>query len=512
MAMFIKAGLVALLAAPLLTGAGPTSGETAQRGRAAPSGRTPQTDRTAHAGPSTSPGRSARADGIRYTIPPDWRAARASLTPHLTNPREVLTVGTGALPVGGRCVQFPSAALTALGPSDALVTVQERLGSVTTFPARPRHFALPAPNTSEAADCAGPGASFDSYWFEFREGGRGFHVLVAFGPTAPAERRREALAVLDSLQITPRRPIRIDGDDAIPFDDASRGLHLVHASAWRVYEQTLTQAISGRDQISLGTFPLHQTKPDSNCTPATALRSRPPAGGLIFMYEQEGLNRTQLARVPPRPARLRLPRSSYRPYECFGPSWRVDFRDGGRAFTAHVYGPPARRREALAILDSLRVRSAPFHQRLHAAHFPRAPGWRTRVSEAATDVPSCGKQRVSWASTVPFLDGPRQLPPNRMIQALPPDGIIIALTLYTDTCARLRGIPALRPPLNLSRATRSGFPGPRGDDLPLYRILGRFPGHYNLDLWVFYGRRHPTKAQRAAAQRELSGVRWPAWL
>jgi hypothetical protein len=42
-----------------------------------------------------------------------------------------------------------------------------------------------------------------------------------------------------------------------------------------------------------------------------------------------------------------------------GKSWKVSFRDGGRAFQAHVYGPPARRREALAILDSLRVRPAP---------------------------------------------------------------------------------------------------------------------------------------------------------
>jgi hypothetical protein len=99
-----------------------------------------------------------------------------------------------------------------------------------------------------------------------------------------------------------------------------------------------------------------------------------------------------------------------------------------------------------------------------------------------------------------------------MIEALPPDGIIIAVSQYVDTCRRLRGIPALRPPLALSRAHRSGFPGPRGDELPLYRIFGRFPGRYDLDLWVFYGRRHPTAGQRAAAQRELRAVSWPARL
>ena len=351
--MVRKAGLIALPVAAVLACGATTSGGSAVNDRSAPDGRSPQADRSA----PTS--RSARADGIRVTIPPGWHAARASLTPHLVDPREVLSVGTGPLPAGGRCAQFPSAALAALRPTDGLVTLQERRGSVESFPPRPRHFALPAPDTSEAPACAGrPAAEVVTYWFEFRDAGRGFHVLVAFGSRATAATRRAALAILDSLRIGP----------------------------------------------------------------------------------------------------------------------------------------------------------APFHGRLRAAHFPRAPGWHTRISGPAADVPSCGKQRVSWASTVPFLDGPRQLPPNRMVQALPPDGIIMAVTQYTDTCARLRGIRALRPPLDLSKATRSGFPGPRGDVLPLYRILGRFPGRYNLDLWVFYGRRHPTKAQRAAAQRELNGVRWPARL
>ena len=353
---------------------------------------------------ATGADRTGRGDGVRYTIPAGWHAARSSLTPHLTNPREVLSVGTGALPAGGSCAQFPSAALAAMRPTDALVTVQERLGSFRGFPARAKRFSLGSPDTSEAQACAGGNRSMHTYWFEFRQDGRGFHVLVAIGVSAPAARVREALAVLDSLQVTPRRPVRIDGDDAIPYDDASRGLHLVHPSA------------------------------------------------------------------------------------------------------------SARRRQALAILDSLRVRPAPFHERLHAAQLPRTAGWRTRVSRSTTDNPGCGHQRVSWASTVPFLDRTSSLPPQKMIEALPPDGIIMAVSQYVDTCRRLKGIPALRPPLDLARATRSGFPGPRGDELSLYRILGRFAGRYDLDVWVFYGRRHPTKAQRAAAQRELGGVRWPAWL
>jgi hypothetical protein len=150
--------------------------------------------------------------------------------------------------------------------------------------------------------------------------------------------------------------------------------------------------------------------------------------------------------------------------------------------------------------------------RLHAAHFPQAPGWQTRISGPSNENPRCLRQRVSWASTVPFTDGPSQLPPHRMIESLPPGGIVMAVVQYVDRCLRLRGIPARRPPLSLDDAKRSQFPGPRGEELPLYRILGRFAGRYDFDLWVFYGRRRPTPAQRAAAQRELTGARWPASL
>src|SRR5205085_8833547 len=85
-------------------------------------------------------GRDVRVDGARYVLPAGWHAASRSLTPHLTNPRELLSAGTGRLPAGGACAQMPSAALAAMRAEDVLVTVQERLGSPRAFPARPAHF------------------------------------------------------------------------------------------------------------------------------------------------------------------------------------------------------------------------------------------------------------------------------------------------------------------------------------------------------------------------------------
>jgi hypothetical protein len=447
-------------------------------------------------------------DGITFHVPAGWHVAPRSLTPHLTNPRELFTAGTGRLPAApARCAHMPSAALAAMSAGDVLVTVQERYGSDSSFNPRPRHFALAGP-PSEAEQCAGPHPAFTSRFFGFRDAGRAFHVLVAVGRSASDSRVREALGILDSIRLQARQPVRMDPDDAIPEHDAAAGIDVVHPSAWRLYSGALTQAISARNELALGTFRLHQRAPDPNCTPATALRARPPGGGLIVIYESI-LNPTELARVPPRPVRVAL--SSPRPYECFGSSWRVDFRDGGRAFTAHVYGPLARRRQALAILDSLRIRPAPFSTRLRAAQFPARPGWRTRVSGPQHEGGCLQRQRTSWASTVPFTDAASNLPPHRMVAALPPDGIILAVMQWRE-CRAVRGLRALAPPVSLAHADRMGFEGPRGDELPLYRVLGRFPGRYNLDLWVFYGRRHPTAAQRAAAQRELSGVRWPAWL
>jgi hypothetical protein len=301
-----------------------------------------------------------RSDGLRFALPAGWHLAARSLTPALVNPREVLTAGTGRLAGTGAngCNHMPTGALKAMRATDVLVTVQERNGGVAAFPGRPAHFDILAAGASEADACAGPGAAFRSHWFEFRQAGRGFHVLVAVGRSAP------------------------------------------------------------------------------------------------------------MARV----------------------------------------------RQAAALLDSLRLDQATFDADLAAARFPAAGPWRTRVSGPSNESARCLRQRISWASTAPFADGARALPPHHMIEVLAPDGIVIAVIQSHDRCHRSRGLPALHPPLTLYGATRMGFEGPRGGELPLYRVLGRFPDRYGVDVWVFFGRPRPTAAQWAAAELELGRVRWPARL
>jgi hypothetical protein len=168
---------------------------------------------TGHQRRATAPaGRqvSYEAHGLTVTLPPGWRPARASLTPALRDPREVLAVATFALRYRHTaCAHVAGSALEDLGPNDGFVTLQERGldpgSSWADFPERPVHFGPQLGGRSEASACV-PNARFSDHWFGFTAGGRHFHADVALGPQASASTRAQAWAVLDSLQVDHTRP------------------------------------------------------------------------------------------------------------------------------------------------------------------------------------------------------------------------------------------------------------------------------------------------------------------
>jgi hypothetical protein len=56
--------------------------------------------------------------GLSVQLPAGWQAAGVSLTPHLLDPREEMSVATFPLHYRqGRCAQFPSGTLEDLGPA-----------------------------------------------------------------------------------------------------------------------------------------------------------------------------------------------------------------------------------------------------------------------------------------------------------------------------------------------------------------------------------------------------------
>jgi hypothetical protein len=145
------------------------------------------------------------AHGVSVELPPGWQAAPGSLTPHLSDPREVMSVGTYPLRYRTTaCAHMAGSALEDLGPEDAFVTVQERGAGASSsgFPPRPAHFGPRLGGPSEASACV-PRARFADHWFTFSDGGRNFHVDVAFGPRAPEAVRHQAWAILDRLRIDP---------------------------------------------------------------------------------------------------------------------------------------------------------------------------------------------------------------------------------------------------------------------------------------------------------------------
>lgn len=145
--------------------------------------------------------------GLSYELPDGWQRAAETLTPGLTDPLEEMSVGT--FPLRYResgCAHMPSSALQDMKPADAFITLEERgldpTSSWMGFPPRPAHFGPEDGDASEASQCVDKPV-FTDHWFGFSDGGRHFHVLVAFGKQAPAEVRDQAWGILDSLEVDP---------------------------------------------------------------------------------------------------------------------------------------------------------------------------------------------------------------------------------------------------------------------------------------------------------------------
>jgi len=297
---------------------------------------------------------SSAAHGFTAAIPAGWEVAPRSLTPHLDNPVEILSTGTvrDLRPAKGRCAHVPVGALERMRPDDVFVSVQERYGE-PRFPARPARFSLPSTGShTDAEECARNGARLDIHWFGFREVRRGFHVLVALGREAPVERRKEALALLDSLRFEPGPAgVHLDPDRAVPFHD--RGLTWqMPLPDWRQYDWPMT-AVQG-ERLMLGTFALDRVPPDRNCTPRAAIDALPRDGAFIYVFEY--VDGAEVA-APERAGELAIGPEIR--YECLGMSRMARWRQDGRDFQAHVYlGPRAgdeRMKEVRSILNSIQV-------------------------------------------------------------------------------------------------------------------------------------------------------------
>lgn len=141
---------------------------------------------------------------VSVVTPSNWRVARRRLTPSLTNPRELISVGTGPMvrQTGSACHHMPGASLDAMGPTGAFLSIQEWRGAredVRLFPGRTRALRLDRPPTRGWV-CA-RSARVRVWWMPFRERGRAFYALAGAGPRAPAATIRLLALAVTSIRI-----------------------------------------------------------------------------------------------------------------------------------------------------------------------------------------------------------------------------------------------------------------------------------------------------------------------
>jgi hypothetical protein len=134
--------------------------------------------------------------------PPNWHLADRPLTPLLMEPQELVSLGTGALISGDeRCPERPQAAVAALGPTDAFLSVLDFVSPSNANPRPKRLFAYLGAVGQTCTHHRPSGVLYRTQIFEDR--GRVFQVYVAIGDSAGDETRRELAEILNSLTVDP---------------------------------------------------------------------------------------------------------------------------------------------------------------------------------------------------------------------------------------------------------------------------------------------------------------------
>jgi hypothetical protein len=151
--------------------------------------------------------------GLEAPLPAGWRASRRRLVDTLLMPREVFSAGTFSMPVGGggSCDREPVAALRAMGPGEALLTVQEyavgpklRAHLSRNFPPKTERSGLSGMRFGRVAEAGpGPGVAATHVTISFSEAGRAFDALVYFRGRPTPELRRQAALIMAGLRFEP---------------------------------------------------------------------------------------------------------------------------------------------------------------------------------------------------------------------------------------------------------------------------------------------------------------------
>lgn len=149
--------------------------------------------------------------GFSVPVPAGWHRSRRRLVPGLLDPREILSLGTFGMRVGGggNCGREPSAAIEAMKPGDALVTIQEvgvsgglRRHLRRVFPPRPAHFHLGDPGGAPWLGTRRTSGSLRYAKLLFSENARAFEALVYVDGRHQPVANRDVERIVDGLRFT----------------------------------------------------------------------------------------------------------------------------------------------------------------------------------------------------------------------------------------------------------------------------------------------------------------------
>ena len=268
--------------------------------------------------------------------------------------------------------------------------------------------------------------------------------------------RRRSLAfaamaglALPAVVVAPDRGASSGLRGAKPMPTASApatGLAWSPPAGWHAVSPRLTALASPVQQLAAATFDLRQARPDRGCRPETARAQLPAHGALVLLLEDRELAayaRT-LAKLPPRPARFRLPPAVNA--ECFGRGRMVSWTEQGRAFQARVLlgrrAGAVRRRQAEALLDSLTVQRIPPP--------PPPAGWRTTVSG------SYDSMRVPPGWTARALRHPHRTRRPRLLFRIATERVVVRVVEHRRGPAS-PAFPPAREPLVFDAHRRAGI-------------------------------------------------------
>jgi hypothetical protein len=163
---------------------------------------------------------------------------------------------------------------------------------------------------------------------------------------------------------------------------------------------------------------------------------------------------------------------------------------------------------ALAVATSSAAISVAASRPVSPVRFEANPGWHVgsgHVHACPGVTRSRCSQVGSWAATVPWRDCQDCATARRTLASLPSDGVVVYLLLASE--AHLPRKPMHWPPPLRAAAVVSpveGLPARIG----YFGRAGRLHG-FTAQIFIYFGRRHPTSQQVARAQAELRSARLP---